>query len=137
MQPVSLIALKVGDRRDFKPTVLRRRISFKIDTDARRKAHVAATKQKQVIGQFKFLKQPLYMVEHFVPRRIRMLGLINADNLDFVKLMKTVQAADIFAIATSLATKACRIGATFDGKVFLVEYFIAKNVSHGDLRRWN
>ena len=97
-QAIGLIALEVRYRTNLQPTLLCSTPYFKVIANCRREAHVASAKAQNVVRQFQFLHQALYMVEHLVETLVRVLRLVYAYNLYLVELMQTVKSSHIFTV---------------------------------------
>ena len=77
------------------------------------------------------------MGKHLAMGLGRMLGGVDANNLDLRELMQTVQATYVLAVGTGFATEALGIGAVLDGKILLVDDDIAIDIGDGHLGSWD
>ena len=57
-------------------------------------------------GETEFFEESLDVVFHFFESGVGVLGFLDADNLDFVELVETVESADVFAVAAGFAAEA-------------------------------
>ena len=62
------------------------------------------------------------MVGHLLQRFVRAVGVFDGHDLDFVKLVQTVEAAHVLAVGAGLATETGGIGAVFQREVALFAY---------------
>ena len=86
-----------------------------------------------MVWQLQLLQEALYVVEHLVQALVRVTWLVDAYNLYLVKLVQTVQATNVLAVATSLTTEAGRVSAALDREILLVEDNIAEDVGYRNL----
>ena len=75
------------------------------------------------------------MGQHLVKRLVRMLRLVDAYNLNLVKLVQTVKSADIFSIRTGLTTETSRICTILYRKILLVKYHVTEYIGYRHLGR--
>ena len=64
-----------------------------------------------------------------------MLWLVNAYDLNLVKLMQSVQTTYILTVTTCLTTETSRISATLDRQILLVKNLIPEDIRHRNLSR--
>ena len=133
VEAVGLVAAEVGHRTDFQPTLLGGAPGFEVVADGGGEAHVAATETEDVVGKLQLGEQALHVVEHLLVGDLCVLRRVDADDLDLVKLVETVETAHVLAIAAGLATEAGGIGAALDGKLVLLDDLVAEEVGHRHL----
>ena len=131
-QTVGLVCLEVGDGRNLKPTALCGGVDLEVEGDGRGEAHVAAAETEDMPGKTDFFEKALDMVFHLFESGIGVLGLFDADNLDLVELMETVESADILAVGAGLATEACGVGAVLYREFVGGNDDVAVNVGDGN-----
>ena len=106
------------------------RVHFKVESDGRSEAHVAAAKAKDVPGQFQFFEQALNVVLHFFKGCVRVFRFFDADDFHFVELVQTVEAAYVFTVGTGFATEAGRVCTVLLRKILFFENHVTVDVGH-------
>ena len=83
-------------------------------------------------GQAELFEQSLHMVFHLLEGCVRVFGALDADDFDFVKLVQTVEAAYILAVASGFATPAGAVSTVLDRQTVGGNDYIAIEVGDGD-----
>lgn len=88
---VVLVSFKIGYRVYFQLFLLCGRIDFKVECKCSSEVQVVFVKVQDMVRQFEFVEQFVYVCEYFFQCFVGMVGVFVVYNFYFVKLMYLVQ----------------------------------------------
>ena len=130
---VGLESLEVGDGGDLEPFLLRGAPHFEVEGHGGGEADVAATEFKDVVGETQLVEQSAHVFLHVFEGVVAAVGVLDDDDLHFAELVQAVQAADVLAVASRLATEALGVAYVADGELVGTDDDVAVEVGDGHL----
>ena len=77
------------------------------------------------------------MLHHFIQGLVRVVGVLQAHNFHFVKLVQTVQTTDVCPITARLTSEARSVACVFDREITFCQDIASVQVGHRHFSRWD